>query len=167
MEPLAQQALDRLTLKNSTALAELAQLVVDQVSHRPIIDIIDPKWLAQQLRLSLDALTSGDQAREWVLTQWDTALRNGQEDTRSLRTWAPDESVALLQELLSRPFEPSQAFIERFLDQPAVRDLLQMVLEDALRRFTQKAKRLEDGMLGGLGGNFAGRGRNLGKGILG
>ena len=38
---------------------------------------------------------------------------------------------------------------------PAVRDLLSVVLEDALRRFTQRAKKLEEGVLGGFGGRVA------------
>ena len=167
MDPIAEKGLKRLREPNSAALTQLSALVVEHVSAKQLRDIIPPAWTAQQLKLSIEALSNGDQAKDWLMREWNSAIERGSAEERPLGTWAPDEATHLIRELLARPLQPSEEIVERFLDQAAVRNMLKLVLEDAIRRFTQRARKLEEGVLGGLGGKVARRGRSFGKGLLG
>jgi len=53
------------------------------------------------------------------------------------------------------------------MNHSAVQDLLKTILEETIRRFANRARKLDDGVLGGLGGKVARRSRTLGKGLLG
>lgn len=167
MDSIAEKALKRLQEPDSLALSELSSLVVAHVSSKPLREIIPPAWTAQQFKLSIEALTNGDQAKNWLQKEWHAAIERGLNEERHAGTWAPKEATELVREVLARPLQPSEELVERFLDQAAVRNMIKLVLEDAIRRFAQRAKRIDDGVLGGIGGKVARRGRSLGKGLLG
>jgi hypothetical protein len=135
-------ALSRLRDPENPALAALARLVVDETTRTPMRELASPAWLTSQLTAALE------QAR---LVGED----------RKLREWLPTEAEAPLRELLGREYAPSEPLTLRIVDQPAMRNLLKVVLSDTVTRFRRRVSDADAGMLGGLGKRAAARGRGF------
>ncbi|HCH65428.1 MAG TPA: hypothetical protein DFR83_21660, partial [Deltaproteobacteria bacterium] len=52
-----------------SALDNLTNLVIEHLLERPLDELVDPEWLADQIRLTLDATTQDDTTRRWVQAQ--------------------------------------------------------------------------------------------------
>ncbi|MFK7927059.1 MAG: hypothetical protein AB8H79_02640 [Myxococcota bacterium] len=160
------RALERLRDPEHPALVQLAELVVTQTTSTPIAELASPRWLASQLTTALEAATRGDTLRTAVQTRLDKGKQAWADDQRPLREVVPDEVVPPLKSLLGRPWTPSERLATRIVRQPAVKDLVGEILEDAVRSFGRRMRSVDDGVLAGLGGRAAKRGRAFGKGLL-
>lgn len=161
-----QRALERLRQPDGGAIPELARLVVQQTTATPIRTLATPRWLASQLATALEAATRGDALRTAVQGRLDKGRDTWAADERPLSEVVPDEVVPPLKQLVGRPWTPSERLSARIVRQPAVRDLVGDVLEDAIRRFGRRMRAVDDGVLSGIGTRAAKRGRSLGKGLL-
>jgi hypothetical protein len=163
----ADRALQRLRDPDGDALRQLAVLVVRETTATPLRELATARWIAGQIATALEALTRGDVARRWVDERIAQQRSRLQDEERPLRHWVPEEVDAPLRKLVGKPWTPSEELTLRIIDQPAVRKLLDEVLEDTVRRFAQRVRNLEKGFAGGLGGRAVRRGRGLFQNLAG
>lgn len=160
-DPLAQLALDRLRAPDGRALADLARLVVEETTATPLKQLASPRWLAGQLTAALEAGTRGDLLRHWVDRRISSERERWSKEERTPRAFVPSEAEEPLRKLLGRPYAPNEALMLRIVDQPAIRNLLRVVLTDTVSGFRKRAQDLDSGLFGGLGKRAAARGRGL------
>jgi hypothetical protein len=161
MDPAVARALDRLRDPSGDELRALARLVVDEATATPLRDLAKPRWIAGQIATSLEAVARGDVAGEWV----DRKIAEGRDawraESRPLRTWMPKEAEEPLRKVLIRQWTPDKDLTLRIIDQPAMRKLVAIVLEDALLSFQKRVKSLDKTGLGGIGVRAARKGRGI------
>lgn len=161
----SERALARLQDPEHPALQALARMVVDETTATPLAELATPRWLASQLATALEALTRGDAFKSALEARLERGRETWATDERPLREVVPDEVVPPLEKLLSRPYTPSEGLARRIVRQPAVKDFIGHILEDAIRRFARRMRALDEGA-GSLGSRAARRGRRFGKGLL-
>jgi hypothetical protein len=166
LSPDAARALARLRDPDGAALRALARLVVDGTTAAPLRDLAPASWIAGQLAAALEAATRGTDLRDAVEHRLDQGRQRWAHEPRPLRELIPAEVLPPLRRLVTKPWSPSPALAHRVVRQPAVRDLMADVLEDAISRFGRRLRATDDGLLGGLGRKAAQRGRAFGKGLL-
>ena len=164
---VAHQALANLRDVEAGHIRHLASIVVDDLTRTPVVELFSPVWLGQQVRLTLDALGKSEAAKAWIIQAWNTHLEAAASEEGTLRERTAAEIIETVEALLSHPWHPSALMVERMMNHSAVQDLLKTILEETIRRFANRARKLDDGVLGGLGGKVARRSRTLGKGLLG
>jgi len=161
MTSKAKRALKKLRHSDGLALRRLARLIVEQTTATPLKDIATPLWLAGQIATALEASTRGDHARDWVDRRIASERDRWGTEDKTLRGYLPEEVDAPLRELLSRPYAPSEDMVFRMIDQPAIRALIRQILTNTLSRFRQSISKVDEGVLGGLGGRAARKSRGL------
>jgi len=161
------RALARLRDPDDPALVELARLVVDEATSTPLREVASPRWMASQIATALEALSRGDLAREWVERRIDLERDRLSGESRTLRSWLPEEVEDPLRELLGRPWSPDEDLVFRLIDQAVVRDLVREILTSSLTRFVRRLRRMESGLIGGAGGRAARSAVRRGRGLLG
>lgn len=161
------KALERLRDPEGAALTALARLVVEETTATPLKDIASPRWMASQLATALEALTRGDLARDFVERRVESGRGRLEADTEPLRNHIPEDVDKPLRELLSHEWTPDEEMVFRILDQPAMRALVAEILTTMLTRFRKRMRSLEPGLLKGLGGRAAKRGKSLFGGMAG
>ena len=161
MDEAARRALERLRNPSGESLHALADLVVAEATATPVKDLASPRWIAGQVATALEALTQGDQAKTFVRGRLDEVRRRYGDEPRKLRTFVPTEADDPLRRVLGRPWLPDEVLVHRLLDQPAMRDLVHDVLEDALLRFQKRLRSIDQTGLGSLGMRAARKGRGF------
>lgn len=167
MEEIATRALHKLRKSQHGEVEALTALIVREIRETPLTALMPPEQLGAILHDAIIEEFAAPATLEKLTVHWFDLVSSSVDEALPLREQWPPEFVALLTELARTPLRPDPILMEAVLDQEAVRTLLSVVLEDALRRFTQKAKRLEEGVLGGLGGKVAKRSRGFRKSLLG
>lgn len=122
------------------AMDALARLLVDDLLHRPVQDLIDPALLARQAVAALRAATKEGR----VEAQLRRSLRELQQKVPPGRPGddAPPELVGPLKALLARPVAFDRALVHRLVDHPAIRRLLRDLLVGALHGFAERLRNL-------------------------
>ena len=166
MEEVASQALARLRENERGERDALSRLIARTIMDTPLTELLDATVLANILHEHILREANTPESLQHLVTHWMTLANASLNADVPLNQQLPKEVVSAIQGLAQTPMRLDPDFLETILDKPAVRDLLSVVLEDALRRFTQRAKKLEEGVLGGFGGRVARRGRGLRKSIL-
>ena len=82
MEPMIQNALDRLRKKESSERQKLIRLTIEHLDAMDVHDIIDPANLAKTLRDGLDAFISKPENKEDLLQRLTQQLESSQFDDR-------------------------------------------------------------------------------------
>jgi|GEM_PF-1587713 len=131
----AERVRSRLT---GPALDDLVQIAVDHVLDRPLDELVDPEWVADQIKLTLDATTRDDATRRWVQDQLRTLREQVPEGTP--RDHLPGEVVEPLYQVVSRPMVFDRVLVGRLLDHDAARHLVTDILTHGLRGFADKLK---------------------------
>jgi len=157
----AQRALEKLRHPDGEALHSLARMIVEQTTATPLKEIATPRWLAGQLATALEAGTRGDHVRDWVDRRIESERARWGTEDKTLRGVLAAEVDAPLRELLGRPYVPSEDMVFRMIDQPAIRALIRQILTNTVSRFRQSLSKVDEGVLGGLGGRAARRGKGL------
>jgi len=163
MSPDSQLALERLRQPDGAHANALAALVVNDALATPIRDVASPAWLASQLATGLEAATHGTAFRDAVARRLEEAAELWGADDRAPRTWLIPEIDGPLRELLSAEWTPNEALTMRIIDQGVFHDVLKEVLDNSLRRFSQRMRRFDQDRLGGLGK----RAKSVGRGLFG
>ena len=161
LDPLAQLALDRLRDPDGDALAGLARLVVEETTATPLKALASPRWIAGQLTTALEAGTRGDMLRHWVDRRIASERERWSTEERTPRSLVPPEAEEPLRKLLGRAYAPNETLMLRIIDQPAIRNLLRVVLTDTVAGFRKRAADVDTGVFGGIGKRAAARGRGL------
>lgn len=155
------------------ALDDLVQIALDHVLDRPLDELVDPEWVADQIQLTLDATTRDDATRRWVQDQLRTLREQVPDGTP--RDHLPGEVVEPLYEVVSRPVVFDRVLVGRLLDHDAARHLVTDILTNGLRGFAEKIKPMAN-MVGSSVKQTRGFGRlkrlssgvqTLGDGLLG
>jgi hypothetical protein len=137
----------------------LADLLLDEVLDRPLSELVDAKWMADRLVVSLRSAAADPRVESW--------LRERVNDVRArVPEGVPQVPVAIrtpLGELLARPYVPDRAMVGQLLDHPTAQLLLKGLFQDLLIAFARRLKPITP--KGGLP-SFGRLGR-LGEGMLG
>lgn len=154
-DPAADRALAR--LRQGDSLRALAALAADHLIDTPSAALID-----------VDALTArlGDAVRAAARAPSpgpDHPLRRPTADVRdrTVDDLLPAGLGGALDPILAVPWVPSEAVALRLLRHDAMRMLVRETLSSTLTRFATRARSVDDGVLGGLGGKALQRGRGL------
>lgn len=158
-------ALKRLRDPQSGALADLARLMVDDVTSTPLRDLVHPRWIASQLATGLEAVSRGDLLHAFVERRMELGLADLKAREDLLREHFPSEVDGPLREVLRHPWTPDPGLTLRVLDQAAMRNLVASVLTRMLVRFRGRMSQLDGGVLKSIGGRAARRSRGLFGGI--
>ena len=172
MDPI-DRAKQRLQADDGEQLRKLAAIVVEQTTATPIKDIATPRWIAGQIATALEAATRGDAVRDWVDGRIQAERERWSDEERTLRHWLPDEAEEPLRKVLGRVYSPDEDLTFQMIDHDAVRNLVRGMLTGSLRRFGKKLRSVGNvgsgdaggGVLGGLGGRAARRGKKLFGGV--
>jgi hypothetical protein len=165
MNEIAAQTLERLRADEGSQLNELARLVVVEATSTPVATIASPRWLAGQIATALEAATHGDLVKSWALHRIQHERDRWSTDERALETWIAPEVQEPIRKVLGRPYAPSEDLVMQLIDHGAIHDLMGQVLSGSLSRFSKRVRNLDDGVLGGIGGRAARRGKRLFGGL--
>lgn len=155
------------------ALDDLVQIAIDHLLDRPLDELVDPEWVADQIRLTLEAATADDATRAWVQDQL-RELRS-QVPAGTPRDHLPGEVVEPLYQVAARPVVFDRALVGRLLDHDAARHLVTDILTHGLQGFAERLKPMAN-VVGSTVGKSRGFGRlkrlssgvqTLGDGLLG
>lgn len=148
------------------ALAELLGLVVDDLLARPVADLIDPEFVADQVMAALETAGSGSRTEEWLRQQLKGLREKTPEGTLGDR--APDEVMEPLREALGRPVVWDRDLAGRLVDHEAVRSVMSEVLLHAIEAYARKLTALgRDNPVSQTARNLGLGSGGLGKGPLG
>lgn len=165
MNKIATRALERLRADEGRQLNELARLVVVEATNTRVAAIASPRWLAGQIATALEAATHGDLAKTWAKSRIEHERGRWSEDDRPLETWVAPEVQEPIRKVLGHPYAPSEDLVMQLIDHGAIHELMRQVLAGSLSRFSKRVRNLDDGMLGGIGGRAARRGKKLFGGL--
>lgn len=160
-------ALNRLREPSDPALRILASLIITDVEQTTLRDLVHVDRVSHHFTEALIVLVRSPRAEPWLRAQIVEWRTRHLEDSRSLRTWVPEDLLRASRAILSEPWSPDEALVLRLLDQPAVRQLVHDTLEDALTRFQKRLRSLDSTGLGALGARAARRGKGLFGGLGG
>jgi hypothetical protein len=154
------------------ALDKLVHDVVQHVLERPVAELLEPGWLAQQVLTGLRAGTRDDRTERWVrdqLRELQAAVPKGK-----LGGQVPSEVLVPLRAVLSRKLLFDRALVGRMLDHDAARHLVTDLLSGALHSFVEKlrpvagvASSIGQSMTAGRAGRGFDRLKLLGQGVKG
>ncbi len=138
------------------ALDDLVGIAIDHVLDRPIEELVDPGFVADQVRLTLEAATADDSTRRWMQQQLRTL--QGKVPAGTPRDHLPPEVIEPLQQVVARPMVFDRALVGQLLDHDAARHLVTDILTNGLRGFADKLKPVA-GMVSGAAQKSRGFGR--------
>jgi hypothetical protein len=161
----AEIALTRIQDPTGRALRGLAQVALRAALDSPAEQWLDARWLAETAQRTILDLTASDAAAASALRSLETMLTAREDDIRPLGYWIPPSASEWIRAAVQRPWSPDESLVHRLLDQPAVRQLVQEVLEDTLTRFQRRLRSLDATGIGALGMRAARRGRGLLGGV--
>jgi hypothetical protein len=163
-------ALHRLRDPEGAALNALITLTVDDVLAVPWTVLVDAPALAALCRGWASRLRAAPDARARCVAALDRARsqvaappRDGLTPRAALAPAALDAARAAL----ALPWSPSAKLTQQVLAHPALHELVRAVLSEVLTGFVERIRRVDQGVLGGLGGRAADRGGRLLGGFMG
>ncbi len=138
----------------------LADLLLDDLLDRPLSELVDARWMAERLVVSVRSAAADPRVEAW--------LRDRVNDLRArVPDGVPDIPAAIrapLGELLARPYVPDRAVVGRLIDHETARLLLKNLFQDLLVAFARRLKPPTPQM---TGLPSFGRLTRLGEGVLG
>ncbi len=159
----AARALARLQ-QDDSVWESLVALGVREALDTPLRDLIDPPSLGEVLAAAIrDAASLSGASEGQRPADVDAWVAARLADDRPLGDLLPPHHADLAHPLLAVRWTPSEAFVLQLLKHDAARSLIRETLSNSLHTFATRARSLDDGVLGGLGG----RAFKRGKGLLG
>lgn len=162
----------RLGPEGSDALGELVHLAMEHTLSRPVTELVDADWVAEQIVAALSSASASEETEGW-LKERIADLRERVPDER-LSGHAPDEVMVPLRQVVARPVVMERDLAHRLIDHSAVERLLGDVISGSLEGFVSRLKplltaapKVPFGGRSGLGTGLGGRLGALGKGMKG
>lgn len=122
-------------LKNG-GIDAFVDLLLNDLLDRPVVELVDPDWLAARLAEATRSAAADPQVESWFRDRVTDARRRVPQG----RPQVPPEILDPLRALLARPYVPDRALVGRLLDHEAVRLLLRSLFQDLLIGFVKKLK---------------------------
>lgn len=119
-------------------LASLATLIVDWMMERPVGQLVEPRWMAEQVVVALEAVSSGPQTEQWLNKRIAELREQVPEGTTGDRV--PREVSDPLLDVVGKTYLPDRALVGRLLDHDAVRRLFKDVLVGAIEGFVRRLR---------------------------
>lgn len=141
------------------ALDALVDLVVDEILASDPHRWIDVEALAAAAARGIRAAAKADGLPSDHPLH--AALARRLDDPRPLGDLLPPGVDDVVEPILSVPWTPSEELVLRLLRHDAARMLVRETLANTLQGFVTRARSLDEGVLGGLGGRAFKRGRGL------
>lgn len=121
-------------------LATLIHICLDHLLHQPINELLQPRFLADQIALAFHTAADGEQTEVWAREQVD-AIRKLTPEGKP-KDHLSDELLEPIAALLSDPIQLDVELTERLLDHEAVELLFRDVLTSTLQSFSTKIRSL-------------------------
>jgi hypothetical protein len=129
-----------LTRLRGAPLDALVAAAVDFVMGRPVAELLDPDWIAEQVVANLRVAAEEEQIEAWFRQQvHDLRTRV---PTGRLSAHAPGEVVSPLREILSRPYLPDRDLTARLVNHAAMERIFKDVLVSALQNFAGRITKI-------------------------
>lgn len=114
----------------------LVDLMLDDLLDRPIIELVEPGWLARQLAATARQAAADPQVEAFFRAR----VSDARSHVQSGRPPVPPELREPLREVLARPYVPDREIVGRLLDHNTARLLLRNLFQDLLVAFARKLK---------------------------
>lgn len=121
-------------------LDALVQMGVGFLMTRPVSELLDPDWIAEQVVVHLEAAASQQRTEAWVRARIHD-LRDRVPAGR-LGDGMPAEIIDPLRGVLARPYLPERELMGRLLNHPAMERLFRDILRSSLTSFADRIARL-------------------------
>jgi hypothetical protein len=160
-------ALARLRIAESPHRRELVDSILAHALARPWGDVVDADWVTDRLVASMSLAGHDPHLRALVVDVLEETRGRLSETTTPPRDVVPDEVIEAILAVSGQPWSPSEELTFRLINHSAMRSMLKEVLTAALTKFANRARTLDQGVLGGIGSRAVKRGRGLLGGSLG
>ncbi|MBS2029240.1 MAG: hypothetical protein JST54_15160 [Deltaproteobacteria bacterium] len=155
-------------LHTAEGAALLAQRWTEDLLSRPVGELVDAKEAARAIHESLAAVAESESAQKHLLTRVELLAARFEKEKRPLKELVAPAFPAAALRLARRPHQPHRQLVLRMLDREPVRQLIRMLLLEALVDFGRRISApISSSRVGkGLGalGSLAGA---VGAGVLG
>jgi len=155
-------------LKSAEGAALLAKRWTEDLFARPVGELVDAKAAARTVHESLTAVAESESAQKHLLARVEEVAARYEKEKRPLRDLMAPAFPAAALRLARRPHQPHRQLVLRVLDREPVRQLIRMLLLEALVDFGRRISApISSSRVGkGLGalGSLAGA---VGAGVLG
>lgn len=125
------------------ALDALVKMGVDFLMRRPVSELLDPEWVADQMVANVEVAANRSEVEDWVRSGIQ-ALRDRVPEGRPVDN-APEELIAPLRGVLARPYLPDRDLVGRLVNHAAMERIFKDVLSGALRDFGSKISKISPG----------------------
>lgn len=129
-----------LTRLESGLLDGLVRLLVEFIMERPVVELLEPDWIADQVINTLDATTRQEHTEAWIRERINEARLRVPEGSAAAH--APAEVIDPLRAVLAREHVPDRELIGRLTDHAAMEQIFKDVLVGSLSGFAQKIGKL-------------------------
>lgn len=113
---------------------------IDFIMGRPVVELLDPDWVAEQVVANMAAAAEKEQIEEWFREQVH-ALR-ARVPSGKLSDHSPEEVTTPLREILARPYLPDRDLTARIVNHEAMEHIFKDVLVSALQGFASRLTNL-------------------------
>ncbi len=114
----------------------LVDLLLDDLLDRPLVDLVDPAWLARQLAATARQAAADPQVEAFFRAR----VQDARKHVPAGRPPLPEALKKPLAEVLARPYVPDREIVGRLLDHNTARLLLRTLFQDVLIAFAKKLK---------------------------
>jgi hypothetical protein len=122
------------------ALDALVAHGVEFIMERPVAELLDPDWIAEQVVLNLTTASEQEQVEDWFRQQVHAARARVPSGT--LSDHAPDEVVRPLRDILTRSYVPDHDLTARIVNHEAMERIFKDILVAALQGFASRVSSL-------------------------
>lgn len=145
-------------LADETAAADLVGRFFDHAVAQPLSTYVVPEYVLTHLDRLLDERVTEPWVKNHLRAWFDRDLARAEERGDTVGDWISPEARTELRALAARPVQMDRRFLEKLVQQGAIKHMLRSIVEETLDRFVSTFKP------GGTGGGFAG---GVARGVFG
>lgn len=138
-------------LQSDEGASALAKLSVEALLAQPLEALLPREQLRAGTRKVLEAWLAAPEGVKAIDSLVERVVNELQAMPRSVKEAVPREAVALIREVLGRPFSPEKRVVLTVIDRPPMRELVRQLLLSTILDFGRKASAPVAGVARGLG----------------
>ena len=146
-------------------LESLVALALDHVLERPLIELVDPAWLAKAITDGVRSSARSVDFELWVADRVERALIRFERLEGALGDKLPITLLGPLEKALSRPYQPDRELVRTLLDHPSTRTILREILQANILEFGKRMRAMVPDASKLPGGGLASRLAGVAKGM--